>query len=573
MPRGSKPRRRRWTEPIPAGARVRKMRGQDVARWRDDRGRAQSAPVVTPDRGLYKGQRRIQREAETYTGEYRDGDTNRVRRVVLGRDHEVAAARLKELLSIAERERAGLALPAERRQQEAIDGHVDEFERVLSTMGRHRRSRRRVRRPVSGSYQRQTLAQIRAVVKHCRFAALEDIRPEPIIQYVESLKVQPPGRQRGSRAKGSALEAACPRPRPVELKPLGPKTRNTYLDAVHGFTHWAVESGLLPVDRLANLPMYDESEDVRRKRRALEPEQAVALIEAATHRPERAAKWFTELAGHELSAQDRQRIGVEHALWWKWLILTGIRAGEAAGLKWADVDLDAAHVFVSAKLSKNRKDDYVALRSDLVADLRRWRELCGNPPAERALFALPTNTLRVFKRDLKAAGVDFRDADGRQIDVHALRTTCATWLSRVALKAVVAQHLRHGKSGVTEEHYVKLGLRDTREAVEALPALPIPGLHEVVSDELKATGTDDAAAHSANGQKDPNSVYRNTVPHTVPPDPPKMSRNGQPTSGSDSSDPAQIAENPEKTSAFRGLRLARPQRDSNPRRQDENLIS
>lgn len=545
----AKPFKRRWTEPVPSGAKLTTIRGRDIARWRDDGGRMTSAPVVTAASGKHKGELRIVCESDTYYGRYRDGQTGKVRCLGLDGDYEVACVRLRELRTVASRERAGLALPAERRQQEAIDEHLAEFERVLSTTGRHRRSRRRTRRAVSPSYLHQTMAQIRDIVRACGFVTLEQIEPAPVARYVAGLTMKPRGRRPGKKPKAR------------ETRPLGPKSRNAYLDAIHGFVHWSVESGLLPEDRLASLPMYDQSEDVRRKRRALTPDEAAALIRAAAERPAKASKCFVELAGRELTDVDRGLIGLEHALWWKWSILTGIRSGETAGLSWADVDLDGAHVFVSSKLSKNHNDDYVALRSDLVADLKRWRQLRGNPGGNAPLFALGQKPIRIFKRDLKAAGVVSPDAEGRQIDVHALRTTCATWLSRVALKSVVAQHLRHGKSGVTDANYIRLGLRDTREAVEKLPELPIPGLYEALSLPLAATGTDGRSmytlAYTMRGRE--RSQMAPNVPLALS-DP--IAREQPPSS-----------RKPRKTSCFQGSSHSRPQRESNSRLQDENLIS
>jgi hypothetical protein len=59
----------------------------------------------------------------------------------------------------------------------------------------------------------------------------------------------------------------------------------------------------------------------------------------------------------------------------------------------------------------------------------------GNPiparlPAALPLFNVPEKMVRVFDRDLRAAGIPKRDERGRTLNVHALRTTFGTLLSK-----------------------------------------------------------------------------------------------------------------------------------------------
>jgi hypothetical protein len=54
-------------------------------------------------------------------------------------------------------------------------------------------------------------------------------------------------------------------------------------------------------------------------------------------------------------------------------------------------------------------------------------------PAETPLFRVPTSLLRVLNRDLRAAGIPKQDERGRTVDVHALRRTFGTHLSRGGL--------------------------------------------------------------------------------------------------------------------------------------------
>ena len=76
-----------------------------------------------------------------------------------------------------------------------------------------------------------------------------------------------------------------------------------------------------------------------------------------------------------------------------------------------------------------------------------------------------------FHRDLEAAGIPRMDAEGRVVDVHALRTTFISWLAMTGAHPRVAQALaRHASIETTMERYTDLALLDTAGTVERLPA-------------------------------------------------------------------------------------------------------
>ncbi len=78
------------------------------------------------------------------------------------------------------------------------------------------------------------------------------------------------------------------------------------------------------------------------------------------------------------------------------------------------------------------------------------------------------------------------DAEGRVIDLHAMRTTLGTNLARAGVAPQIAQRImRHGDYRTTLRHYTVLGLTDTAKAVAELPAIE-PRQPEA------ATGTCDA---------------------------------------------------------------------------------
>lgn len=66
-------------------------------------------------------------------------------------------------------------------------------------------------------------------------------------------------------------------------------------------------------------------------------------------------------------------------------------------------------------------------QTDLVK--RGYRKEAANLAPSALLLNVPTGFLRIFDRDLVAAGIPKRDERKRTVDLHALRTTFATMLS------------------------------------------------------------------------------------------------------------------------------------------------
>src|SRR5262245_62698876 len=110
-------------------------------------------------------------------------------------------------------------------------------------------------------------------------------------------------------------------------------------------------------------------------------------------------------------------------------------------------------------------------------------------PAATPLFRIPAGLVRILDRDLKSAGIAKRDERGRTLDVHALRTTFGTLLSKGGVAPRTAQAaMRHSDIRLTMQTYTDPKLLDVRGALEALPALPLDECNRAVRG--RATGTD-----------------------------------------------------------------------------------
>src|SRR5262249_8016800 len=121
---------------------------------------------------------------------------------------------------------------------------------------------------------------------------------------------------------------------------------------------------------------------------------------------------------------------------------------------------------------------------------RRGEPSPARLPAETPVFTVPAGLVRIFDRDLKAAGIPKRDDRGRTLDVHALRTTFGTLLSKGGVPLRTAQAaLRHSDPGLTANVYTDPKLLDVHGALDALPRLLLRGVAGDAGESLQATRT------------------------------------------------------------------------------------
>jgi Phage integrase family len=89
---------------------------------------------------------------------------------------------------------------------------------------------------------------------------------------------------------------------------------------------------------------------------------------------------------------------------------------------------------------------------------------------------VPDKLSKILSRDLKMAGIPKRDDRGRTLDVHALRTTFGTLMSKGGVQPRTAQAaMRHSDIKLTMGVYTDPRLLDVRGALDALPTLRLNG--------------------------------------------------------------------------------------------------
>lgn len=129
-------------------------------------------------------------------------------------------------------------------------------------------------------------------------------------------------------------------------------------------------------------------------------------------------------------------------------------------------------VTVQAAYSKHRREDVQPFRSELAKALRPF---VNKAKAGQQVFPLPPDrrkAVAMFKADLKAAGILYKDKSGKFADFHALRHTFITNLAKGGVSPKVAMDLaRHSDINLTMGRYSHTVLEGRAEALQRLPDL------------------------------------------------------------------------------------------------------
>ena len=290
------------------------------------------------------------------------------------------------------------------------------------------------------------------------------------------------------------------------------RTCNADTGTLRACLNWARSSGYVatnPIERLRPLP---ETEDTQvKRRRALSDEEIGKLLQAAVEADRERASWFAAertIASGVLGpayAEKERLVPMPQAPFWKTLIVSGLRYGEAASLRWSDLDEVEGVVAVRAEVAKSRRGRLVPLPGYLVEDLRALRQaqafVLGRVPLPTDLIFLSPkhrplsphgNPARVLlRRLLEQAGILRTDERGRiSVDIHALRRTAGTRLARHAVPlATVSAIMGHSDVRLTQRFYVDLRIADTKRAIEGVPAVRVATGSEAASAPAAASNT------------------------------------------------------------------------------------
>jgi integrase len=225
---------------------------------------------------------------------------------------------------------------------------------------------------------------------------------------------------------------------------LSPKTLNEYLGSVSSLLNWMEKH-----ERIARNPLQ-HVQKVQTNGRQLRPRRA-----------------FTDEEMHRLLAVAGTRKVV-----YLTAVYTGLRRSEMAALERDDLHLEGEKPFVNVRASttKNHQQAVIALHPDLATELRS--HVGTLPSFTSRIFADVMPTMKRFKADLIAGGIEFINAKGYRADFHSLRHTLATNLARAGTAPRVAMEImRHSDMRLTAKTYTDAGLLPVADAVLKLPSL------------------------------------------------------------------------------------------------------
>jgi len=279
---------------------------------------------------------------------------------------------------------------------------------------------------------------------------------------------------------------------------LSARTANFARQIAIAFTSWCLKTGRLPANPLKVVPKLDERRDRRRVRRPLTDNELARLLDVAERRGRKT--WYMAAA------------------------LAGLRKGDLQRMRWCDLDFSERTLTI--RDGKAKREDVIPMHPQLADELRQRQAESLATPRAKVFPQTVTDVTR--QKDFLRAGLAHEqvvtddagqpvmvgegkrrhaktrivceDAEGRVIDLHAMRTTLGTNLARAGVAPQVAQRImRHSDYRTTQKHYTVLGLNDTTAAIDTLPDIQRPQ-----DGSQQATGTDDADPSPNGGDGDPH---------------------------------------------------------------------
>ena len=248
----------------------------------------------------------------------------------------------------------------------------------------------------------------------------------------------------------------------VHASDVSPATRQTRLRHLRMLFNWAEEAGLLDD---AESPIYDVTKprggDTEPE--YLDPDQIGKILRAIrAHRKMRDGEPGPQPDDHWLTVMIRL------------CLCTGLRRGEALGLRWMDLDLGNGALVVrhreqEGSTTKSGDERRVPLRGGAHDALREEYERRDPDPSDYVIVdsdrdrIKPDRVSKRFKFFVRKAKLSGRE----NVSFHTLRHSCASWLIQQGVPlAVVSKILGHSSTEITDQTYSHVGDDAVTEAMD-----------------------------------------------------------------------------------------------------------
>lgn len=191
-----------------------------------------------------------------------------------------------------------------------------------------------------------------------------------------------------------------------------------------------------------------------------------------TRKPENneRSRWLTEQEYEQLLFSAGQEPKVKHYLpaFVEIAVHTGMRKGEIMGLTWTELDLNQKVIYLSPRRTKNGKSRTIPLNQhsqSALLQLLEWQR--QNDINSHYVFAKKTGE-RIGDLD-KSFNTAVKRAQLKDVHIHDLRRTCASWLVQRSVPITeVAALLGHSDIEMTYKRYAHLNLNDMDRVVKKL---------------------------------------------------------------------------------------------------------
>jgi integrase len=193
------------------------------------------------------------------------------------------------------------------------------------------------------------------------------------------------------------------------------------------------------------------------------PANPVRRLKRAWYPVPRRTRYLTTEQLPTFYAATKNLLNPVHRDFLQLLLFTGLRRGEAASLRWENVDLHNRVLRIPAARTKaNRKLDLPM--SDVVFDIFVERQRLGR---DASGFVFPANSATGYLSEPGGAFIQIALATGIKITSHDLRRTYitiaeSTDISPIALKALV----NHGLGGDVTSGYIQMTVERLREPAQ-----------------------------------------------------------------------------------------------------------
>lgn len=243
---------------------------------------------------------------------------------------------------------------------------------------------------------------------------------------------------------------------------VSPTTRRNHLSNIRTFLAWCVEEQVIRTNPLAGFQIAAKSNVTGEGSRALAIEEVRLLV------------WYAAWHHYHEPRSKEPRWLLYLFLFW-----TGLRVGEAQGVRWCDADLEAGRLTVWEDVAKSRTRDVVPLSDEIVQALA-WRktQLAGEYHDRNRLFPAQPQMKRL-KKDCEEAGVR-----PEKTGYHSFRKTIATMMESAREGSVridtTAALTRHASRKVLEGSYIDRKLVETGGALSLIPCVFPAGVVQTI---------------------------------------------------------------------------------------------